>query len=352
MAAYVNWSSVVNPSGHLTRPAMLMSKNWMTNVWSWDHCFNAMALVYKNPALAWDQLMLMVDHQDAHGAFPTRSTTRNGLELLQAAHPRLGAALYDERSRWITPSAWRRSTPLCRWTDWWLNCRDDDGDGIPQYHHGNDSGWDNCTAFEVGPPVESADLSAYLVVQMDVLAEVARRTGGKTKLRAGKDGRTPCWSACWRTPGAATASSRRAPATTPSSNRIPCSTFYRSSWASACRRRCEEPGRGLKAPGRFLTDHGLATESVRSPYYQPDGYWRGPIWAPSMMILIDGLAACGEHTWRKTWRAASAIWLPAAAWRRTSTPQRRGPARPGLHLDLQRRWARRRSPPTKERWAA
>ena len=31
----------------------------------------------------------------------------------------------------------------------------------------------------------------------------------------------------------------------------------------------------------FLTDNGLATEMPQSPKYRPDGYWRGPIWAPS-----------------------------------------------------------------------
>jgi len=34
LAAYVDWESVVAPEGHLTRPAMLMSKNWMTNIWA------------------------------------------------------------------------------------------------------------------------------------------------------------------------------------------------------------------------------------------------------------------------------------------------------------------------------
>jgi glycogen debranching enzyme len=51
---------------------------------------------------------------------------------------------------------------------------------------------------------------------------------------------------------------------------------------------------GLKEPDQFLTDHGLATERLRSPYYQADGYWRGPIWAPSTMLLVDGLNAVGE----------------------------------------------------------
>ena len=37
LAAYITWSSVVGPSGLLKRHAMYMSKNWMTNLWSWDN---------------------------------------------------------------------------------------------------------------------------------------------------------------------------------------------------------------------------------------------------------------------------------------------------------------------------
>lgn len=47
LGAYINWSAYVMPRGFLKRNAMLMSKNHMTNVWSWDHCFNALALSYK-----------------------------------------------------------------------------------------------------------------------------------------------------------------------------------------------------------------------------------------------------------------------------------------------------------------
>jgi putative isomerase len=50
----------------------------------------------------------------------------------------------------------------------------------------------------------------------------------------------------------------------------------------------------LTRDNRFLTEHGLATESVSSPFYEDDGYWRGPIWAPSSMLIIDGLARAGE----------------------------------------------------------
>ncbi|HEY3607687.1 MAG TPA: hypothetical protein VGL06_09320, partial [Pseudonocardiaceae bacterium] len=44
-----------------------------------------------------------------------------------------------------------------------------------------------------------------------------------------------------------------------------------------------------------LTPHGLATELPGSPHYEPDGYWRGPIWAPSTVLIEDGLRRAG-HT--------------------------------------------------------
>lgn len=70
LAVYVLWSAMVRPAGMLTRPAVLMSKHWMDKVWSWDHCFNAIALAGGAPDLAWDQFLLPFDHQDETGGLP------------------------------------------------------------------------------------------------------------------------------------------------------------------------------------------------------------------------------------------------------------------------------------------
>ena len=42
-----------------------------------------------------------------------------------------------------------------------------------------------------------------------------------------------------------------------------------------------------------LTEWGLATERPASAAYESDGYWRGPIWAPSTVLLEDGLRRAG-----------------------------------------------------------
>lgn len=299
LAAYVNWSSAVAPAGHLARPALYMSKNWMANVWSWDHCFNAMALVYGNPALAWDQLMLLFDVQDADGALPD-SVNDNGLLWNFCKPPIHGWTLRRmmERTDFITVEKLQEVyEPLSHWTDWWFTFRDYDHDGIPQYNHGNDSGWDNATVFQAGLPLEGPDLSAFLVIQMEVLAEVASRLGQEDRARD------------WQ---------RRAEGLLARM----LDHFWRGDCFVATRSGdhyvCEEGDSlllflplilgkrlpadvrdalvaGLTQPGRFITGHGLATESPRSPLYEPDGYWRGPIWAPSTMLLVEGLAACGEE---------------------------------------------------------
>jgi glycogen debranching enzyme len=45
---------------------------------------------------------------------------------------------------------------------------------------------------------------------------------------------------------------------------------------------------------QHLTEHGLATESPESEHYSADGYWRGPIWAPSTLLIESGLRRAGH----------------------------------------------------------
>jgi len=42
-----------------------------------------------------------------------------------------------------------------------------------------------------------------------------------------------------------------------------------------------------------LTEFGPATEIPGTALYEPDGYWRGPIWAPSTVLIESGLRSSG-----------------------------------------------------------
>jgi putative isomerase len=60
----------------------------------------------------------------------------------------------------------------------------------------------------------------------------------------------------------------------------------------ALRKLMDQPG--VVDDARKQEAYGLATELPGSAYYTPDGYWRGPIWAPSTMLIVDGLHSLGE----------------------------------------------------------
>jgi glycogen debranching enzyme len=297
LAAYVNWSSMVEPAGNVYRASMLMSKNWMTNVWSWDHCFNAMALTYRRPVLAWDQLLTIFDQQDESGALPDCFNDR-GMIWNFCKPPIHGWTLgwMMQRTQFVRSDQLRQVYgPLARWTEWWFRYRDDDRDGLPQYHHGNDSGWDNATPFLAGVPLEAPDLSAYLVLQMETLARLAAalKNGEEAESwqRRSRELLEKTLAHFWQADHfVAMRSGDHLIGDTESlflylplilGKRLPANV--RSELIA-----------GLTRPERFLTPHGLATESPGSPHYQPDGYWRGPIWAPSTLIMVEGLAACGE----------------------------------------------------------
>ncbi|NUS25721.1 MAG: glycogen debranching protein, partial [Streptomyces sp.] len=296
LAAYVLWSATVRPAGLVTRPGVLMSKHWMDKVWSWDHCFNALALAPGCPELGLDQFQLPFDHQDGSGALPDSVTHSEVLHNF-VKPPIHGWAFGHLRRRLPTPPSRAELAEvyerLERWTDFWLTARRAPGAALPYYQHGNDSGWDNATTFDPERVVVTADLAAFLILQMRELAalaaeldeqeDVLRWTGAAEEMQA------TLLDQLWTgdrfvTRGAASG----------------------DTWSTASLLDLMPVVLGEHLPaeiGSTLADHikahltpyGLATELTTSPHYLADGYWRGPIWAPATILIEDGLRRAGHH---------------------------------------------------------
>ncbi|GIF04826.1 amylo-alpha-1,6-glucosidase [Actinoplanes siamensis] len=292
LAAYVIWSATVDPAGFVARPAVLMSKHWMDKVWSWDHCFNALALAAGEPALAWDQFQLPFDHQDPTGALPDSVTHSEVLynfvkpPIHGWALRRLGLSLTEHQLQ-------ETYARLARWTRFWLDQRRVPGHELPHYQHGNDSGWDNATTFDGDRVLETADLAAFLVLQMRELAELATRldrTQESRQWRATGDAMRAAllaelWDGTRFVARSAATGAPRAGRSLLDVMPIVLGAELPPDVATALAARI----------GDHLTAYGLATEPVGSPDYHADGYWRGPIWAPSTVLVEDGLRRAG-HT--------------------------------------------------------
>jgi putative isomerase len=304
LAAYINWSCVVSPRGNVKRTIMYSSKNNMHAIWAWDHCFYALSAAYHLPDFAWDNFIHLFDHQDSTGGIPDIITDRvmvwgfvkppiHGWTLREMikANPKM---LTPERSR-IAYQA------LSKWTNFWFTYMDDDHDGIPQYNHGNDSGWDNATSFDMGFPAESPDLCAYLIIQMDVLADLAKNlhfpaeaTKWKQKSdRLLKDMISQFWT------GEKFVTKRS------DDNKINEKSHSLMSYLPLVlgnRLPVEITKKmiaDLKGNNSPLTAIGLASENINSALYSDDSYWRGPVWAPPTLVICSGLRECGEYDFAK-----------------------------------------------------
>jgi hypothetical protein len=296
LAAYVVWSATVSPAGLITRPAVLMSKHWMDKVWSWDHCFNALALAPGCPELAWHQYRLPFDHQDASGALPD-SVTHSEVLYNFVKPPVHGWALSRLRRR--MPTLLTRAeltetyTRLERWTEFWLTARRTPGAALPHYQHGNDSGWDNATTFDSERLVVTADLSALLILQLHALADLARELGlpldAKRWTSTAAATQTALLEQLW-TGDRFTARGVASGDTWSSSSLLDLIPIVLGEHLS------QDVSRVLADRiEAHLTVHGLATELPTSPHYLDDGYWRGPIWAPATVLIEDGLRRTGNH---------------------------------------------------------
>jgi len=296
-AAYLDWASIVKPLGHFKREAMVMSKTWMNGVWSWDHCFNAIAMSFAHPEIAWDQLMLMFDNQDELGDLPDAIYV-NDLQWAHLKLPMHGWTLMKMMKNspdFFTTYRLNEIYPkLEKWTNFWFNYRDDDGNGIVQVNHGNDD-FDWLPVYDAGFPMEDPQVNMMLVFQMDALSDVA------TKL--GKISESKIWKQ--RSDELLSKIIKRFWNGEKFLYKVSGSENYTKETISILQYTPMLLGKKLPddirkklvesfVKSELMTKNGVLTESQKSPLFNADTYTRGSIWSPLNYFIIEGLKECSE----------------------------------------------------------
>ncbi|XMB85249.1 trehalase family glycosidase [Mycoplasmatota bacterium WC44] len=296
LASYITWSSLVKEEGLLKREAMYMSKNWMTNIWSWDNCFNALALAEKSPELAYDQFIIFKDFQDVSGALP--DYVNDKYVSYSCVKPPIHGWTYVKMMEYndYFLDEQRLSEVydmLLKMNNYWINYRN--YDGLPYYNHGNDSGWDNATVFKEGCPLISPDLASYLILNFEAVSKIASYLGKHKEVIIWQSRADKLLNLLIKELYSGT-------------------EFY--SILKLTGERIESKSLinlmpiviGHKLPtdildrlvekissSEYFTKYGFATEAINSDLYEENGYWRGPIWAPTSLLIIDGLKRSGKE---------------------------------------------------------
>ena len=286
LASWLLWANAVPASGQLARPAVFMSKNHMINIWSWDNAFSAVGVAAMDPALAFDQFAAIFDHQHPSGLLPDFVNDREA-SFAFTKPPVHGWAilrLINDHPDWLTDE---RRAALIPWLErqlsyWLIHARKNDT-RLPAYFHGNDSGWDNASFFAEGGPVISPDLPTFLILTCDCLARLDPVRARHWQAEA--DRLTALLLTLWTGETFGTCLAAQ-----PDRLRTDESLIGFIPLLLGPRLPPDMASRLLGRLGKgWITPWGPATERPTSPLYEPDGYWRGPIWAPTTMLLWDGL---------------------------------------------------------------
>jgi hypothetical protein len=299
---YNLWSCFARAGDTYKFDTMLMSKKTMTAVWSWDHCFNALSVAPLGPQKALEQFLAPFVLQAPNGALP--DLWNPGMEILwnftkPPIHGWCFGKLMD-KFEYTTEILIAVYNYLEKQLSWWFNYRDEDGDGIPCYAHGNDSGWDNSTVFDNGYYMVLPDLSAFLILQMHTLARISDKLDRASQAlswrkRAG-DLLEKLMGAMYKNGVfVALQSHTHDYRPDPSSLHVHLPVVLGELLDPAVM-----DAEAAILEKRFLTEYGLATEAPDSPRYEADGYWRGPIWAPPTYLIVDGLRRGGHEKLAET----------------------------------------------------
>ncbi|WP_334340774.1 amylo-alpha-1,6-glucosidase [Companilactobacillus sp. HBUAS56275] len=294
-AIYTLWSATVFPDGNLKLPAIYASNNKFPGVWSWDHCFMALALAGVDNELAWDQMKVIFQHQDEFGQLP--GSVSDSTIRWNFSKPPIHAYTFAKMAQKMTFTD-EQLKEIYHWiskqVEFYLNYKDSNEDGICEYDHGNDSGQDNSTVFAQNTVIDSPDLSAYLIFAMDYLIKLSKQLDQPTDTKVWLKKKTNLTSKFENyffdednLPFARemfTGKKIESQGLLPLVSLIAGNALTQSQIKTILSTIKEH----------FVTEFGIATEAIDSPLYQDDAYWRGPIWGPSSVIMYEALKDVGE----------------------------------------------------------
>ena len=299
-ALWNTWCLMVEPDGEaMFKHTMIkMMRGIFEHVSGWQQAHHIICLS-RDVKLAWNILCGLFDYQDANGRIAD-ILDNNSHNKIAMKPPFQGVSLM-----WLLDNCDNSEIPfedkkhvyqgMVRWTEFFFKCRDIDKDGIWENRSAVETGWEDAAYFEVGFPLASPDLNAYLAIQMEAQAKLGRMIGIDEKTCAGFEAGAKAlvqkiiekfWDGeRWIAFNCETlkkSDTKSLPlfATLILGKRLPQDIIDKSI-------------KYIFEDNAFLTPYGLASEALDSDYFA-HGWSRGCVNTPVQLILCMALEACGR----------------------------------------------------------
>ena len=176
-ARWLIWSHRTGVTQGLSEPLILFQNGLVVTCASWQQSYNAMAM-RNDPEEAWRMICAMFKFQDeATGRIPGMLTYQGGNAGQQP--PFQGFALEyllrEIGDDFLTFSRCKTMYPkFVKWAEFWLTYRNAGrGDDVTVMYSPHDSGWDDASNFQDGLPAQDPNNMAFMVLLMECIARLA-----------------------------------------------------------------------------------------------------------------------------------------------------------------------------------
>ncbi len=294
-AWYLLWNNALGPEGLWDSPVISPSRcSYGRGVWLWDSGFHALALAAGGPraaALGKSQVLALLRRAGPDGRVPREvwaGMVHPGVQppgiLAWAALELFGRAPDPDFLAEVYAASARNHA-------WFYERRDLDGDGLCEWS-GSDSGWDNSPRWDAGP-MAAVDLNCWLKLEADCLAAMAERLA------------LPAEAEGWRLRAERAARLVRAELwdeeaglfldLDPRSRRLSRVKTPAAFWplftGVASQRQAARLARGISAD--FSAPFPLPSVAPALEAFDPERYWRGPVWVNLNWLTALGLERYG-----------------------------------------------------------
>ena len=301
-ALWQTWNMIVDPDGEsdYKRTMVKMIHCIFESAFVWQQPMQAIWLA-KDKKLSWDIVRSCFDYQDKNGrlsdgvafkclpGYDGGKPPANGYMLSWL----LDRGIYDEMPVEEKKDLLDR---LIKWTEFFVNFRDKDQDGICEYQSQLETGWEDASYYYyIGCPCAAPDLNTFLALQMESVAKLGSQCGmpeeeqKKWKKKSEElvrkiienfwDGET--WYAF-------------NPETGARSDCLNISLYIPLLLGKRLPQEIIDKSiANMFGPDGFDTPYGLATESLTGKYFR-HGFTQGSIITPAEFLMCLALEECGR----------------------------------------------------------
>ena len=284
---------------------------YFVGCWAWDCWRFSAAMAHFFPSLAKDNIRVMFDYQQADGMVIDCIYTDPKENNARDSKPPLACWAVDEIWKATADTAFVREMypKLLAYYKWWYKKRDHDGNGICEFGSTDgtleaaawESGMDNAIRFDGARMLkngenawsinqESVDLNGYLAYEYTILKKFSKILNEKFEE---PDMRGRIADYFFDTKNGYFFDRRL---TDGSFVREPGCEGYLPFWTKiATQQQWKMAKKTLEDKTKFSTYIPFPTIAADNPKYDPNGYWRGPIWLDQTYYAIEGFRNYGEH---------------------------------------------------------